>query len=65
MKNISRVPQKDNRLWLDVRVNAKYMALHLLGLVTKKWIKQMNEPSNYIPYSDDRVIGLNKLQNIF
>lgn len=65
MKKISRVPQKDNKLGLDVLVNAIYIALHLFGFVTKKWVKQMKEPSNSIPYSDERVTGLNKLQKRF
>ena len=46
MKNINKVPQNDIKFGLDVLVNAKYIALHLLGFVTKKWIKQMNDPSN-------------------
>lgn len=37
----------------------------MLGFVSKKWIKQIKDPSNYIPYYDERVTGLNKLQNKF
>ena len=64
MKNIRRVPQKDDRLGLDVLVKACTTALHLLGFVSKKWTKHTNDPSNSIPYSDVRVTGLNKFQNI-
>lgn len=46
MKNIKSVPQNASKFGLDVLVNAKYIALHLLGFVNKKWIKQMKEPSN-------------------
>jgi hypothetical protein len=65
MKNMIKVPQNESIFGLVVRVKAKYIALHLLGLVTKKWIKQINEPSNSIPNSEESVTGLNKLQNSF
>lgn len=65
MKNISKVPKNESKLGLDVRVRARYTALHLLGLVTRKWNKQMIDPSNSIPYSEAKVTGLNKLQKIF
>ena len=65
MKNISNVPQKESKLGLEVRVKARYNALHLLGFVTKKWNRQMIDPSNSIPYSEASVTGLNKLQKIF
>ena len=65
MKNMTKVPQNESIFGLVVRVKAKYIALHLLGLVTKKWTKHINEPSNSIPYSEESVTGLNKLQKSF
>jgi hypothetical protein len=40
------VPQKESKLGADERTNAKYIALSLLGLVNKKWTRQINEPWN-------------------
>jgi 2-hydroxy-3-keto-5-methylthiopentenyl-1-phosphate phosphatase len=59
------VPQNDIRFGLEDRVNARYTALHLFGFDRRKCIRQINEPSNYIPYYEDNVTGLNKLQNKF
>lgn len=64
MKNISKVPQNDNKFGEDDLVKARYTALHLEGFVMRKWIKQINDPSNSMPNSDARVIGENNDQNI-
>lgn len=65
MKNISNVPLKAIRFGEEVRVKAKYTADHFEGFVIKKCTKQTNEPQNYIPYSDAKVIGENNDQKIF
>ena len=65
MKKIKRVPQKDNKLGEEERVKARNIALHLFGLDRRKCTKQINDPSNSIPYSEESVTGLNKLQKIF
>ena len=65
MKKIKMVPQKDSKLGEEERVNARNTALHLLGFEIRKCTKQINDPSNSIPYSEESVTGLNKLQKIF
>lgn len=65
IKKISNVPQKDIRLGDEVLVKARSRALHLDGLVIKKWIRQIKDPSNSIPYSEASVIGENNDQTIF
>jgi hypothetical protein len=56
------VPQKEERLEADPRVKARYTALSLLGLVSRKCTKQTKEPSNSTPYSEESVTGLKRLQ---
>ena len=65
MKKMRSVPKKEDILGLDTLVNAWTSALHLLGFVMRKWTKQINDPSNSIPYSDVNVTGLNKFQKIY
>lgn len=65
IKKINKVPQNANKLGDDDLVKAKYIAPHFDGFVTKKWIRHIKDPSNYIPYYDERVIGDNRDQIIF
>jgi uncharacterized membrane protein len=44
IKNINIVPQNEYKLGALDLVNAKYIALNLLGLVNKKCTKQINDP---------------------
>lgn len=65
IKKINKVPQNDSKFGDDDLVKAKYTALHFDGFVTKKWIKQIKDPSNSMPNSEDSVIGENRDQTIF
>jgi hypothetical protein len=58
------VATKLERLGDDVRKNAWYNADILFGLVSRKCIRAMSEPSNSVPYSLLMVIGLRLFHTI-
>lgn len=64
MKKIKTVPKNWLKFGLLGLVKAWYKALVFEGLVIKKWIKEIKQPWNYTPYSEDKVTGLNICQNI-